>query len=63
MPLSKEPFSLVLFVKKECPTCRLTLPFFGRLAKAYGHKISFSIVTETEAAEAREVAKLADVED
>jgi thiol-disulfide isomerase/thioredoxin len=63
MPLSREPFSLVLFVKKECPTCRLTLPFFGRLARAYGDKISFLIVTENEAPEAREVAKLADVED
>jgi thiol-disulfide isomerase/thioredoxin len=62
MPLSKEPFSLVLFVKKECPTCRLTLPFFGRLARAYGHKISFSVVTENEAPEGREVASLANMD-
>jgi thiol-disulfide isomerase/thioredoxin len=61
MPLGKKPFSLLLFVKQECPTCRLTLPFFGRLAKAYGEQISFSIVTENEAPEGKEVAELAGV--
>jgi thiol-disulfide isomerase/thioredoxin len=61
MPLSKEPFSLILFVKRECPTCRMTLPFFGRLVKAYGDKVSFSIVTENEASDGEEVARLAGV--
>lgn len=58
-PLSAGPCSLILFVKQECPTCRMTLPFFGRLARAYGDQISFSIVTENESAEGREVARLA----
>jgi thiol-disulfide isomerase/thioredoxin len=61
LPLSKEPFSLLLFVKRECPTCRMTLPFFGRLVAAYGDKISFSIVTENEAPDGAEVARLAGV--
>ena len=55
------PFSLLLFVKQECPTCWMTLPFFGRLSKAYGDKISFSIVAENDAVAGAEVARLAGV--
>jgi hypothetical protein len=57
IPRAGAPFSVLLFVKEECETCRLTLPFFGRIARAYGG-FPIAVVAENDAAGASRVAKL-----
>ncbi len=32
---------LLVFYKVSCPTCQLTLPFIGRMHRAYGSALSF----------------------
>jgi thiol-disulfide isomerase/thioredoxin len=46
------------FVKLDCVTCVLTVPFLGKLARAYGDEVPFLIVAEEGAQAAREIARL-----
>lgn len=61
LPGAKGPFSVVVFVKQECETSQLVMPFVGRLARAFGEQIPFGVVVENEAEEGREMAQLGSV--